>query len=311
MFHTWIATVAMAASTACALTYVGADISSLITEEQAGIVYKDQWGVTRPLEQIMAESGINLIRQRVWTTDGDYGIDYNLQLAQRVVNAGWQQINCGRGRFEKACQVLRVLIAADWEQNATIDFVAQGDGLRKQPSCGEPVQTIKRVVIDFLLQTINWKLSTNFIPGGPEWWYDLVLANGLSLDDFDVHAHSMYPYWGADASFSNFGEMAELLRTKYGNKEIQVVETGWPVACPNPEFPFPPDQTDIPINVEGQRIYFERMAATLEAAGASGFNVWEPAWVRSYRLGASCDYSLMFDQAGQAFESLSVFKTLY
>lgn len=146
--------------------------------------------------------------------------------------------------------------------------------------------------------------------GVPEWWYDMVLENGLSLDDFDVHAHSMYPYWGDTASFSNFIEMAQSMRARYGNKEIQVVETGWPIVCNTPEYPFASDQRDIPLSIEGQKIYFQRMAQTLEAAGASGFNVWEPAWVRNYRLGASCDYSLMFDQNGRAHDSVSVFKDL-
>jgi hypothetical protein len=52
------------------------------------------------------------------------------------------------------------------------------------------------------------------------------------------------------------------------------------------------------------------MAKTLTAAGATGFNVWEPAWVRNYRLGSACAYAIMFDQQGAALDSFSVFKSL-
>ncbi|CAH0025668.1 unnamed protein product, partial [Clonostachys rhizophaga] len=78
---------------------------------------------------------------------------------------------------------------------------------------------------------------------------------------------------GENASFSKFIDLSARLKSKYGNKEVQVVETGWPLACPNSEYKFPLDQTDIPWSSEGQEIYFQRMAKTLTVAGATGFNV--------------------------------------
>lgn len=81
----WIIAAVLFVSRVSALQYIGADISSVIQEERAGIVYKNQNGTIKPLEHILAENGFNMVRQRVWVTDGDHGIDYNLQLAQRVV----------------------------------------------------------------------------------------------------------------------------------------------------------------------------------------------------------------------------------
>lgn len=76
--------------TYAALSIRGADISSLIVEENAGISYKNSAGTTQALEGILADDGINSVRQRVWVnpSDGSYDLDYNLKLAKRVQAQG-------------------------------------------------------------------------------------------------------------------------------------------------------------------------------------------------------------------------------
>jgi arabinogalactan endo-1,4-beta-galactosidase len=73
-----------------ALTYKGADISSLISLERQGKSFKTSSGSTAPFESILASSGANIARQRVWVnpSDGVYNTDYNIQLAQRVRAVG-------------------------------------------------------------------------------------------------------------------------------------------------------------------------------------------------------------------------------
>lgn len=72
------------------LTYRGADISSLLIEEKAGIAYKNLNGQTQALEYILKANGVNSIRQRVWVnpSDGSYNLDYNVKLAKRMRAAG-------------------------------------------------------------------------------------------------------------------------------------------------------------------------------------------------------------------------------
>jgi arabinogalactan endo-1,4-beta-galactosidase len=72
------------------LQYKGADISSLITLEQSGKSYKSSSGAVTPFEKLLASSGANAARQRVWVnpSNGVYNLNYNLQLAQRVQSAG-------------------------------------------------------------------------------------------------------------------------------------------------------------------------------------------------------------------------------
>lgn len=71
---------------ASALTYHGADISSLVVVEDSGIKYSDG-GSVAPFETILHNHGLNTARIRVWTA-GQYDLDYALALGKRVKAAG-------------------------------------------------------------------------------------------------------------------------------------------------------------------------------------------------------------------------------
>lgn len=65
-----------------ALTYHGADISSLIIVEGQGHSFSDN-GQVMPFEKIMTAHGGNAARVRVWTA-GDYNTAYALSMAKRI-----------------------------------------------------------------------------------------------------------------------------------------------------------------------------------------------------------------------------------
>ena len=76
-----------------ALQYRGADISSLVNVENAGVVYKDSSSASSAkFEKIIYNHGANLARIRVWTStnDAEYSLEYGLALAKRVVAAGME-----------------------------------------------------------------------------------------------------------------------------------------------------------------------------------------------------------------------------
>lgn len=77
-------------SAAAALTYKGVDWSSVVVEEKAGVSYKNVNGGVQPIEQILRDSGVNTVRQRVWVnpSGGTYNMAYNINLAKRAKNAG-------------------------------------------------------------------------------------------------------------------------------------------------------------------------------------------------------------------------------
>jgi arabinogalactan endo-1,4-beta-galactosidase len=69
-----------------ALTYHGADISSLPLVESQGVKFTDA-GTVSPFETILKSHGMNTARIRVWTA-GQYSTSYALSLAKRVKAAG-------------------------------------------------------------------------------------------------------------------------------------------------------------------------------------------------------------------------------
>src|SRR6187402_142981 len=79
-----------ATSSHAALTYRGVDWSSVAVEERAGITYKNTAGQAQPLEQILKDNGVNMVRQRLWVNpkNGDYNLAYNIALGKRAVAQG-------------------------------------------------------------------------------------------------------------------------------------------------------------------------------------------------------------------------------
>lgn len=74
------------ASWASALTYKGADISSVPEVEAAGITYTDG-GSAKAFENIIVDHGANTARVRVWTS-GTYDTDFAIAMGKRVKAAG-------------------------------------------------------------------------------------------------------------------------------------------------------------------------------------------------------------------------------
>ncbi|OAA60952.1 glycoside hydrolase family 53 protein [Niveomyces insectorum RCEF 264] len=81
-----------AASPSPSLAYRGVDWSSVAVEEAAGVVYKTTAGQPVQLETLLAASGVNMVRQRLWVhptaNSGAYNLSYNLALARRARAAG-------------------------------------------------------------------------------------------------------------------------------------------------------------------------------------------------------------------------------
>jgi arabinogalactan endo-1,4-beta-galactosidase len=331
------------------LLYVGVDWSSVIVEERDyGVVYKDSQSVEKPLEQILVEAGANMVRQRVWTVDGDYGIQYNLQLARRATDAGlmfglnlhysdtWtnpgqQDIPTGwpteidaleTQLYAYTSEVCETFAAENlYPETITIGNEIPSGMLWPTGSYENPenlarlLHTAARAVRESSLGG-HTKVVTHLAHGYDaelqHWFYDLVLNTGhLSIDDWDVIAVSFYPFWGEGATMDALTASLTSLATQ-NQKEVQVVETNWPTQCSNPATPFPADQLDIPLSPAGQAEYLQRLASTLKAIpGATGLNYWEPAWIHNAVLGSPCESNVLFDPNGQAYDSLSVFGTLY
>ncbi|KAF2009099.1 glycoside hydrolase family 53 protein [Aaosphaeria arxii CBS 175.79] len=332
-----------------ALRYRAFDWSSLLVSERNGVIYKDVNGVAQPLEQILVASGVNMVRQRVWTTEGDYGIQYNLELAARAQSAGlqfglnlhysdtWtnpglQDIPSGwptqiselsTKLYQYTYQVCQTFADAGLvPETITIGNEINGGTLWPTGKYDQPhnlatlLHTASRAIRDSGLSPppkIQVHLSHGENAEEMQWFYDLVLGEGpFTLSDVDMLGVSFYPFWGQAATQENLLASLNNLVTRYG-KEVMVIETNWPVSCVNGDYPFPLDTADITFDPAGQTTWIQRTAATLnkvQGARAVGLSYWEGAWIHNAVLGSSCDWNTLFDGNAQAYTSMAVFGTI-
>ncbi|KAL0937070.1 arabinogalactan endo-1,4-beta-galactosidase [Colletotrichum truncatum] len=334
-------------ATTVGLQYRGVDWSSILVEERNGIVHKNSQGVALPLEHILVEAGVNIVRQRVWTVEGDYGIQYNLELAKRATAAGllfglnlhysdtWtnpslQDIPTGWPEDIDSLETTLYRYTADlcetfaaaglYPEIITIGNEIVGGMLWPTGKYDEPnnlARLLKAGTSAIRASRLgdHTKIVTHLAHGYDSevqhWFYNMVLGTGLlSTSDWDVIAVSFYPFWGEGATFEALRSTLTSVANQYG-KEVQVVETNWPTQCTNPDYPFPADQLNIPLTPAGQVQYITQLANTLkQVPGATGLNYWEPSWISNPSLGSSCEQNPMFDSTGKAYESLSVFGTI-
>ncbi|KAJ5550613.1 hypothetical protein N7461_005311 [Penicillium sp. DV-2018c] len=293
------------ASISAGLTYRGADISSLLVEENAGISYKAATGTSEKLESILAASGINSIRQRVWVnpSDGTYDLEYNIELAKRVQAQGmgtyldlhlsdtwadpskqgtpsiWSTTDIDTLTWQVYNYTLEVCntFAAN---NLAVDIVSIGNEIRN--GLLWPLgSTSSYSNIARILHSGAWGVKDSNLPTTPKimihldngwswsdqsYFYNQVLASGSELLSSD------FDYIGV-SFYPFYGASATLssLKTSLENlyatygKQTLVVETNWPVACSSPAYAFPRDLEDIPFSVEGQQTFLERLGDAVKS----------------------------------------------
>lgn len=72
-----------------ALQYKGADWSSVVVLERDGTEYKDFQGTVKPLETILSENGVNIVRQRVVRILWNFSGTRNLLTRALSFHSGW------------------------------------------------------------------------------------------------------------------------------------------------------------------------------------------------------------------------------
>ncbi|KAI0016076.1 family 53 glycosyl hydrolase [Xylariomycetidae sp. FL0641] len=331
-----------------ALTYKGVDWSSVQVEEDSGILYTTTDGTTEPLESILAASGVNTLRQRVWVNpaDGNYGLDYNLALAKRAQAAGLD-LYIDLFYTDSWADPSQQPIPSGWPEdvddlaytvyNYTLDVANAFADAGISPTIMSVGNEIRAGLLwptgDYdhfynmaqLLHSGAWGIKDSNLATQPaimlhldngwdwdtqEWFYSSVLAEGpLETSDFDMMGVSYYPFYNEEATLSNLQTTLSNMASTWG-KQIVVAETNWPTSCPSPEYAFPSDLTDIPYSAEGQTTFIQRVAEVVEGVGGVGLFYWEPAWVDNQALGSSCESNTMFSYPGTELSSLDVFSTI-
>lgn len=238
-----------------ALTYRGVDWSSLIVEEKAGIKFSTTAGTTKPLEDILVESGVTTVRQRIWVTDGDYGLGYNIALAKRAYAAGlnvyldfhysetwadpshqatpaaWANYNIGDLKYAvynytldtmnafATAGVPLALVSIGNEITSGLLFPL-GDVAKSPQNVAAILHSASAGVKDSKMATkpkILVHLDNGWNFATQKSWYDSVLGTkAFTSADYDVQAVSYYPFYNSAATLASLKSTLSSMKTRYG-----------------------------------------------------------------------------------------------
>ncbi|OSD04611.1 glycoside hydrolase family 53 protein [Trametes coccinea BRFM310] len=324
---------------ASALTYKGADISSLAVVENSGVHFTDNGQVT-PFETIIRNHGANTVRIRVWTA-GQYNLQYGLALAKRVKAAGltlvvdlhysdtWadpghQAIPSGwptdlNGLNTQIWSYTQQVVQAFSNQGTPIDILQVGneinDGLlwptgRISVNGINPVSQLLHSAINGAKSVGNPKILIHLANGwdwsGLDSFFGKVFIPGaLSADQVDIIGVSFYPFYDSGATLSALKSSLTNLANTFG-KPIVVAETDWPVSCSGVHLTEP----SIPVSTSGQETWvndIKNVLAGLPNGRGQGIFYWEPGWVGSAALGSACADNLLVSSTGATRDSINIF----
>ncbi|GCB24966.1 arabinogalactan endo-beta-1,4-galactanase [Aspergillus awamori] len=295
-----------------ALTYRGADISSFELEDE-GYSYKNLKGQPLALETILAEAGINSVRQpgkRVKAAGMSIYLDLHMsdtwadpsdQPTTDFSTLKWQLYNY----TVEVCSTFA-------DNNINIEIIPIGNETRAGLlwPLGE---TSSYSNMGALLYSGAWGVKDSNLATLPKiiihlddgwswdqqsYFYKTVLSTGeLLKTDFDYFGVLYYLFYSASVNIASLKTSLANLQSIY-NKPVVVVEMNWPVPCPNPEYSCFSDLRLISFSVAGQQQFLGKLAAVVEATtDGQGVYYWEPAWITNAGVGSSCDENLMADRS--------------
>jgi len=240
----------------------GVDVSSILSEEESGVVFRDFAGNPADPFHVLADAGINYVRVRVWNdpynAEGDgYGAgntdaDRATEIADRATRAGMRVLvdfhysdfwaDPGKQKAPKAWAAMTVEQKATAAHDFTEDTLTQMDdlgvdvgmvqvgnetngmvaGVSGIPNMAQIFAAGSEAVRDVYPEALVAVHFTNPESAGRYAGYASQLQ-AAGLD-YDVFASSYYPYW--HGTLANLTSVLSSVATTY-DKKVMVAETSY------------------------------------------------------------------------------------
>ncbi|KAK5107498.1 hypothetical protein LTR62_001070 [Meristemomyces frigidus] len=275
--------------------FKGFDLSSLKIEEDGGAVYKDaQCGnITRPVEDILGDGGMNTVRLRLWVNpkapydDGyyeSYGLNYTVPLAKRFYDKGYK-IYLDYHFSDYWADPSKQSVPVEWpttlqplettlrnyvsssmlaftHAGVDLSIVSLGNEIRHGMlwPLGEvdvDIEPAQARVANFTNFATLWAAARNGVRDAVARGVHQPLTM-IHIDDGNngsphVFGFSFYPFYGTAATLANLNQTLTTLAHQY-KKPLHVVETDWPDQCSGPTAP-ELSEPSIPVSVAGQTVW--------------------------------------------------------
>ena len=292
----------------------GMDVSSVLSLEASGVVFRDADGQPGDLFEILADAGVTDIRVRVWNEPFDaegrgYGggtvdVARAVEIGERATAAGLRLLvdfhysdfwaDPAKQQAPKAWAGMTVAEKADAVGTFTTDalqqFVAAGVDVRMVQVGNETNGTVAGVsgwsgmaeifsagsaaVRAVLPEALVAVHFTNPETAGRYAGYAAELANRGV--DYDVFASSYYPFW--HGSLTNLTAVLRQVADTHG-KKVMVAETSWVHTLDDGDghgnvIDLPAEATAYPVSVQGQATAVRDVIEAVVDVGEAGIGVY-------------------------------------
>lgn len=295
---------------------MGVDISTILSEEESGVTYRDYDGRTADIFDVLAESGVNYVRIRIWNdpTDaaghgyggGDVDVARALQIGERATAHNMRVLldfhysdfwaDPGKQTAPKAWAGLTVPQKAAAVTSFTTDALQRFEdagvdvgmvqvgnetnggvaGVTSYADMATIFSAGSAAVRDVLPDALVALHFTN-----PEKGYATIAA-AMAGVDYDVFASSYYPYW--HGTLANLTAQLSNIATTY-DKRVMVAETSWAYTLEDGDgftnsIATAASAPQYPATVQGQATEVHDVVQAVANVGDAGIGVfyWEPAW---------------------------------
>ncbi|MGM9604321.1 MAG: glycosyl hydrolase 53 family protein, partial [Faecousia sp.] len=262
---------------------LGADVSSLLSQEASGVVYKNFEGVPQDMLKTLSEAGVNYVRVRVWNDPFDaegngYGggnctVETAIEIGRRAARYGMGLlVDFHYSDFwadpskQQAPKAWKNLTLEEKEQ-AVYDYTAES--IQKIQDAGVSVGMVQignettkgfcgetAVPKQYALMASAAKAVRDTDPGiqivvhytNPDSEKYKTIAATLEVYgvDYDVFATSYYPYW--HGTLENLAQQLQAVIDRSG-KKVMVAETSWAYTL---------EDTDGHGNTIGEQLTYEK-----------------------------------------------------
>ncbi|KAF8888576.1 endogalactanase [Infundibulicybe gibba] len=338
---------ALLAPLAQALTWHGADFSSLVNLENSGTVYHDSASASgAKFETILHNHGANLARIRVWTStsNSQYSLTYGLALAKRAAAAGlsiYVDLHYSDTWADPGHQAIPSSWPKDlaglntqiftYTKNLVTSFAAQGtpisiielgneinDGMlwpvgRISVNGYSPLSQLLHSAANGVRAASSTTRTMIHLANGwdssgvSSFYSQIFIAGQLAVGDVDIMGFSFYPFYGTGATLAALKTSLQAIVTKFG-KDVIVAETDWPAVCSGVTL----SEKSVAVSAAGQSTWvadIRTVVAGLSGGHGIGIVYWEPGWIGNAGLGSSCADSLLVDGSGNTRTSIGMFSS--
>lgn len=292
----------------------GVDVSSVLSLEESGVVFRDAQGAPGDLFEILADAGVTDVRVRVWNDPfdangngyggGDVDVDRAIEISQRATDAGlgvlvdfhysdfwadpakqqapkaWEGMTADQAATEVGAftrDAVRRLVDAGVDLRMVQVGNETNGGVAGVRGWDDMAKVFSAGSAAVRAEAPDTLVALHFTNPERAGFYSDVAAQLDRRDvDYDVFASSYYPFWHGTPE--NLTAVLSHVAETYG-KKVMVAETSWAFTLDDGDghgnvVDLASEATQYPVSVQGQADAVRAVVQAVADVGEAGLGVY-------------------------------------